>query len=437
MGILTSVSALAKSIEILTYVSHKMLSRLVGSRRLIAVVSLDCFSRVTLKSEKFPKLGVTLSTSRNARDTKPTYALCLSVLGFLGVSSALFYWNKKKKGYSSVLPIVQAKSEGDDIPRSKRFNFLAEAVEKAIPAVVHIENQQEVQTFYDRKPKRMPVSNGSGFIVDDRGFILTNAHVIANASYISVRLHSGETFPATVVDVDQVADLALIKLEASYKQKFPALKFGKSTQLRPGEWVIALGSPLALKNTITSGIVSTVGRTSKELGLNRGADMEYIQTDAPITVGNSGGPLVNLDGEVVGINTMTASPGISFAVPSQVAEDFISTAHKASPKEKPRKYGIGVSMMSLSPRIMDSIRYRVRDIPAHVQNGVFLARVWPNSPANKAGLQANDIIVKINKTHITSSSQIYDMVQKGKSLTIEVIRGHQKLNIVVTPEPII
>ena len=409
------------------------------SRRLLATVSLNCFSRVASRSEKVRKLGATLSTAPGTRDTKFTNTLYLSIFGFLGLSSALFYWSKKKKICPSVinLPVAEALSGDDDIPRSKRFNFLAEAVEKAIPAVVHIENQQVVQTLYDRKPKRIPVSNGSGFIVDERGFILTNAHVIANASYISVRLHSGETFPATIIDIDQVADLALIKLEASYKQKFPALKFGKSTELRPGEWVIALGSPLALKNTITSGIVSTVGRTSKELGLNRGVDMEYIQTDAPITVGNSGGPLVNLDGEVVGINTMTASPGISFAVPSQVAEDFISAAHNVSPKEKVRKYGIGVSMMSLSPRIMDSIRYRVHDIPIDVQRGVFLARVWPGSPANEAGLQTNDIIVKIDRTPVSSSSQVYDMVQKGKPISIEIIRGFQKLKIVVTPEPII
>jgi len=404
----------------------------------VMATNLDCFCSAAVKSGKFRKLGATLSTSPCARDTNSSKAVYLSFFGFLGISSALFYWSKKKKWWPSLnLPVSKAVSESDDVPRSKKFNFLAEAVEKAIPAVVYIENQQMVQTLYDRKPKRVPVSNGSGFIVDDRGYVLTNAHVIANASHISVRLHSGETIPATIIDVDQVADLALIKLEARYKQKFPALKFGKSTELRPGEWVVALGSPLALKNTITSGIVSTVGRTSKELGLNRGGDMEYIQTDAPITVGNSGGPLVNLDGEVVGINTMTASPGISFAIPSQIAEDFISAAHKTSAKEKPKKYGIGVSMMSLSPRILDSLRHRLYGIPADVQKGVFLARVWPGSPANEAGLQMNDIIVKIDKTPIISSSQVYDIIQKGKPLSIEVIRGQQRLKIIVTPEPII
>ena len=408
-------------------------------RRLISATNLYCLGSVTaLKYGKFGQLGATLTTSPLARDSNSTNTVYLTLLGFLGVSSTLVYWSRKKRTLPSVtLPVVEAASEDDDVPRSKRFNFLAEAVEKAMPAVVHIENQQEVRTFYDRRPKRIPVGNGSGFIVDERGFILTNAHVIANASHISVKLHSGETLSATVIDIDQVADLALIKLEARRKQKFPSLKFGKSNELRPGEWVIALGSPLSLKNTITSGIISTIGRTSKELGLNRGANMEYIQTDAPITVGNSGGPLVNLDGEVVGINTMTASPGISFAVPSQVAEEFINNAHKMTTKEKPKKYGIGISMMSLNPQILDVVRHRVYDIPMDVQEGVFLARVWPGSPASNAGLQTNDIIVRIDKTPITSSSQVYDMVQKGKPLSIEVVRGWQKLKIVITPEPII
>ena len=410
-------------------------------RRLIGVVNADYFSRVVLTSENSRKLGVTLLTSSNARDTNSSNVY-LRLFGILGITSTLLYYSRKEKIWSTIhLPVVEATSEDNDTPRSKRFNFLAEAVEKAIPAVVYIENQQMVRAFHERKPRRIPVGNGSGFIVDERGYILTNAHVIANASYISVRLHSEQTFPATVIDVDQVADLALLKLEAKYEQKFPTLKFGKSSELQPGEWVVALGSPLSLKNTITSGIISTVGRTSKELASicvkRDGWDMEYIQTDAPITEGNSGGPLVNLDGEVVGINTLTAFPGIGFAVPSQIAEKFVSTALKTSYKEKSKKYGIGMFISSLNPQILDSIRHSLHDLPADIQKGVLIVDVWPGSAASEAGLQMNDIIVKVDKTPITSTGQIYDMIQKGKPLSIKVIRGQLKLKMIVTPELII
>ena len=404
-----------------TYVwisSEEMLQR---SRILIGAVVLDCYSSVVaLRTEKLRKLGAALSTSPISRDAKSANrAVNWTLFGFLGASSVLFYWSIKRT-----------------VPRSKRFNFLAEVVEKVLASVVYIEIHQAEQAVDDRKSKRIPVSSGSGFIVDERGLILTNAHVVTKAPYISVQLHSGDTFSATVIDVNETADLALMKLEldARHEKLLSALKFGKSNKLRPGEWVIALGSPFSLKNTITSGIVSTVGRTSKELGLNRGADMEYIQTDAPITDGNSGGPLVNLDGEVIGINTIAAHPGISFAVPSQVAEEFISSAQRISLEEKPKRYMLGVLSISPAIAILDPL---LHDIPTDALNGVLLLRVWPGSPASDAGLQVDDIIVKIDKTPITSSSQVYDMVQKGKPLSIEVVRGQQKLRINITPEPII
>jgi len=386
------------------------------------------------------KLGSPLRTLSS--DSRDTYSRSFSYVtwGLLGASTFLYLTKKKSpedpmptKCYTSVL--ADSSNFDDSLPRSKRFNFIAEAVDKAIPAVVYVENHQWVQTFHSKK--RIPVSNGSGFIVDSSGYVLTNAHVIANASLINVRLHSGETLNASLLDVDPVADLALLKLDTNHNQKFPALRFGKSSQLRPGEWVIALGSPLSLKNTITCGIVSSLGRRGEELGLHKGGDMEYIQTDAAITVGNSGGPLVNLDGEVVGINTMTASPGISFAVPSNFAEEFIRTARKTVPKERPKKYGIGVSMISLNPRILDSLRQKLHGVPADVQTGVYLARVWYGNPAHRAGLQVNDIMVKIDGTPVTSTRQVYDIVQKGKPLKIEVIRGGQTITIPVKPEPII
>ena len=327
--------------------------------------------------------------------------------------------------------------EGIDRP-SKRYNFLAEAVEIAAPSVVFIERHQQVATIFGES---MAVSSGSGFIVDDGTYVLTNAHVVGNAKTVQVELKSGRKLKGQVTDMDQVADLALIKVNLPSNEKLPALKFGSSSELRPGEWVVALGSPLSLSNTITAGIVSSVHRPSKELGLQyHKPDMEYVQTDAPITVGNSGGPLVNLDGEVIGVNTMTAGPGISFAIPSDFAKKFVENATKTV-RKKPTlwgaqsRYGIGVSLLSITPRFLRQIRHQI-PIPAEVTHGVFLAQVWPGGAASEAGLKKGDVIVRINGKEIHSNSDVIEKVQTGKKLVMEIVRGSRWMTITVQPEPL-
>ena len=327
---------------------------------------------------------------------------------------------------------------GIDRP-SKRYNFLAEAVEIAAPSIVFIERHQPVTTLFG---ETMAVSSGSGFIVDDGTYVLTNAHVVGNAKTVRVELKSGRKLKGQVTDIDQVADLALIKVNLPSNEKLPALKFGSSSELRPGEWVVALGSPLSLSNTITAGIVSSVHRPSKELGLHRHKpDMEYVQTDAPITIGNSGGPLVNLDGEVIGVNTMTAGPGISFAIPSDFAKKFVENAAKSVRKKRltlwgaQSRYGIGVSLLSITPGFLRHIRHQI-PIPAEVTHGVFLAEVWPNGAASEAGLKRGDVIVRIDGKEIHTNSDVIEKVQTGKRLVMEVIRGSRWLTITVQPEPL-
>lgn len=315
--------------------------------------------------------------------------------------------------------------------RSKQYNFLAEAVEVAAPAVVYIEKSQSVPMMFGGGA--MSVSSGSGFIVDERGYVLTNAHVVGNAPRVKVRLISGRVVTGEVTDIDQITDLALVKLDVPANEKLPSLKFGSSSDLRPGEWVVALGSPLSLSNTITAGIVSSVNRPSKELGLQyHKPDMEYIQTDAPITVGNSGGPLVNLDGEVIGVNTLTAQPGISFAIPSNFAKEFVKNANKTTTKRKqaPEKYAIGISMISVSPTIIRAIPFLSSD----VTHGVLLANVWPKGPAAQVGLQKGDVIVRIDGKNIHSSREVFQMVQSGRTLTMEIVRGSRRMTATVKPE---
>ena len=333
----------------------------------------------------------------------------------------------------NIFDTAQCGSGDQDLP-SKRYNFLAEAVEIASPSVVYIERSQRVATIFG---EMVGVSSGSGFIVHDGRYVLTNAHVVANSRSVEVKIATGRVVHGEVTDVDQVADLALIKLDLPLNESLPAVSFGSSAAIRPGEWVVALGSPLNLTNTITAGIVSSVLRPSKELGLERHKpDMEYVQTDAPITHGNSGGPLVNLDGKVIGVNTMTAGPGISFAIPSDFAQNFVEKAIKTVRKrpQTATKYAIGVSMLSINPSIIRVILQRI-SLPQDVTHGVFLASVWPNSPAAQAGLRTGDVIVRINGKNIYTSKDVNKMVQTGARMNMEVVRKSKWVTITVVPEP--
>ena len=348
----------------------------------------------------------------------------------------LGYWISKKQlsknnvtASSFVIPTIRCFK--DEKP-SRRFNFLAETVEKVLPSVVSIECQNVVPLLFGGETIAM--SGGSGFIVDKDGYVLTNAHVISRRmKSVTVKLQNGRQLGGTVTDIDEVTDLALIKLDLKKGETLPALEFGSSADVRPGEWVIALGSPLLLSNSITSGIVSSAHRPSSDMGLqNQKPDMEYVQTDAAITVGNSGGPLVNLDGEVIGINTMTAHPGISFAIPSAFAQEFLRKAKKQL-KNTNKRYGIGVSILTITANIRPHLQYRTN---YNISNGVLIVEVWKGSPAYKAGLKKNDIIVKMNSKPIHSTTEIFKKVSSGETIELEVIRENEKKFINVKPEPL-
>lgn len=215
-------------------------------------------------------------------------------------------------------------------PRST-CNFIADVVEKIAPAVVHIEVILRSTFGQD-----VILSSGSGLIINHTGVIVTNAHVVNIAATVPwrtelrVQLQNNDVYIGMVRDVDWKADIATVKVNP--QDKLPVLSLGRSADLRPGEFVVAIGSPFALQNTVTTGIVSTTQRDGRELGIKTG--IGYIQTDAIINHGNSGGPLVNLDGEVIGINTMKITAGISFAIPSdRISRFLVETYSKHSHDE--------------------------------------------------------------------------------------------------------
>lgn len=327
------------------------------------------------------------SNSKHQHDGKKDHNI-LKVLSGLGVGIALgfMYRNREQLNLSSdrrLVPNVFAATKKSLAGRRDQFNFIADVVEVSAPAVVYIEIKDTRKVDYFTG-KSVTASNGSGFIVDHSGLILTNAHVVINKPYTSVqvKLLDGRTFPGVVEDVDSVTDLATVRIQCD---NLPALKFGESSTLRSGEWVIAMGSPLALNNTVTAGVVSSTQRHSEELGI-KGRNMKYIQTDAAITFGNSGGPLVNLDGEVIGINSMKVTPGISFAIPADYAKDFLtrSKQNRLSPGFKPRaiRRYMGITMLTLTDDILQELKQRSHSIPEDLKFGVLVWKVIIGSPAH-------------------------------------------------------
>ncbi|CAI5998101.1 unnamed protein product [Closterium sp. NIES-64] len=307
---------------------------------------------------------------------------------------------------------------------------IADAAARAAPAVVNLTVSVGRGMFSGQ-------AMGSGAIIRADGLILTNAHVVAemvdpsasSAPYwssratLQVTLQDGRTFDGHVLSFDSLSDIALVKVSAL--SPLPVVKLGSSKALRPGDWVVALGSPLHLSNTVTAGIVSCVDRKGTELGL-RGGRMDYIQTDAAINAGNSGGPLVNLDGEVVGINNMKAlaADGVSFAIPIDSAVHILDQLSRHGRVVRPF---VGIKMLELNASIAAQLRDRDPSFPP-VDAGILVPQVIPGSPAARGGLQPGDVIVEFAGQPVTSSRQVLDLLgdKVGVKVPLVVKRAHGK-----------
>ncbi|GAQ83340.1 Trypsin-like serine proteases domain containing protein [Klebsormidium nitens] len=297
-------------------------------------------------------------------------------------------------------------------------NFIADAAAKASPAVVNI-------TVSSGRGWLMSQSAGSGFIVDKDGTILTNAHVVAEMTgrergayrgKLLVTMQDGRTFEGKVMSFDTLSDIAVVKMESS--TPLPFVKLGESANLRAGDWVVALGSPFHLMNTVTCGIVSCTQRKSSELGV-LGGRTNYIQTDAAINQGNSGGPLVDLDGKVIGINTMKAlsADGVSFAIPIDAARKVVEQLAKHGRVLRPF---VGMKMLELNAAVISQLKERDSTFP-DVSAGVLVPQVIPGSPAEKGGLMPGDVIVEFDGQSITTVSEILDALGERIGETIKVV----------------
>ncbi len=379
------------------------------------------------------------SPSSRARCSRPQLSRALvaaALLGGLGSGLA---------GAGMALPL-QARAQGAASAAMARQSFVAEAVRRAGPAVVTIDTERTVvvpggpagglprallmdplfRQFFG-VPQQLPPSQrtergqGSGVIFTADGLILTNAHVVDKSDKVTVGLQDGRRVAGTVVGLDPLTDLAVVRLAGG--SVWPVAPLGNSDALQVGDWAIAVGNPFGLDNTVTLGIVSNLNRNASKLGITD-KRLDLIQTDAAINPGNSGGPLLNADGEVVGINTLVRSgpgAGLGFAIPinraRQIASQLIASGKVAHPF-------IGVGLDA------------VRTSDGGTAPGARVVSVAPNGPAARAGLRQGDVVVAAGGQPVQGPSQLVAAVERagvGRSLTLTVNRGGTTLQIAVTP----
>ena len=347
-------------------------------------------------------------------------------------------------GVGAGLGAGPARAQGGVTPNLARQSFVAAAVRRAGPAVVTIDTERTVvvsgaggglprgllndplfRQFFGMPQLQQPSQRtergtGSGFIYQADGLLLTNAHVVEKSDRVTVGLQDGRRVQGTVVGLDRLTDLAVVKLAGG--GPWPVAPLGNSDALQVGEWAIAVGNPFGLDNTVTMGIISNLNRNASKLGITD-KRLDLIQTDAAINPGNSGGPLLNADGEVIGINTLVRTgpgAGLGFAIPinraREIARQLVATGRVSHPV-------IGVGLDEVKPGDGTGL-----------SQGVRVMSVQAGSPSARAGLQQGDVIVAVGGQPIASPSQLVAAVERagvGGTLPLSVNRAGRMLQITV------
>lgn len=376
-------------------------------------------------------------------------AILLLMVGF-GLAQLKGLNPVNAKAESTLVPV----SVAPGIPSPLTGPTFADIVEKAYPAVVAVsavttssskwrgrENEEDFffgpfHFFFGPFP-RIPeeqqqpfsLSGGSGFIISSDGYILTNNHVVAGADKVTVTLNDEREFTAKVIGRDEETDIALIKIEAG---GLPNLPLGDSDVLRPGDWVLAIGNPLVYRNTVTAGVVSAKGRRISSSSLD-----DFIQTDAAINFGNSGGPLINLRGEAVGINTaITRSDpmgrvveGIGFAIPINLVKDAMEQLKTTG------KVSRGYLGVQVGPVDADAKEYLKNKYSLELKGGALVQKVEDKTPASRAGIQKGDVIVSVDGKEIRESKDLVRIISRyapKKTIKIELYRNGKKKSVDVT-----
>ena len=328
-------------------------------------------------------------------------------------------------------------------------SFVTAAVKRVAPAVVRIDTERTVpragldpvfsdpllrELFGDQLPSSRERGQGSGIVIDAKGLVLTNAHVVDGADRVEVTLADGRDVEGSVLGADPVTDLAVVRIPREGNLK--AAPLGDSEALEVGDWAIALGTPYGLERTVTLGIVSSLHRNITSLGFSD-KRLDLIQTDAGINPGNSGGPLINARGEVVGINTLVRSgpgAGLGFAIPINLAKGVASQLGQGTPVVHPY---LGLQLVPLNPRLA---RDNNADPNALVQlperDGALVQRVLPGSPAERAGLRRGDLVVGAADRAVNDPAALLQLVeasQVGEALPLTVLRGGEELSLAIRP----
>lgn len=344
-------------------------------------------------------------------------------------------------GVYDVVPVLA--SPVPKVQQLQANSFVAQAVSKVGPAVVRIDTERTISQrvdpffqdpsfrrffgddFFSQVPQERHLrGQGSGFIIDSSGIILTNAHVVDGADKVTVLLKDGRSFEGKVQGADEVTDLAVVKINGN---DLPIAPLGDSSQIQVGDWAIAVGNPLGLDNTVTLGIVSTLHRSSAAVGIPD-KRLDFIQTDAAINPGNSGGPLLNGQGEVIGINTAIRADamGIGFAIPINQAKTISAQLIATGRVQHPY---LGIRMATLTPELAaennkdPNSAFLIPEV-----TGVLVVQVLPNTAAQKSGIRRGDVVTEVNGEAITSAEQLQLIVENGgvnQSLQMKVRRGNQ------------